>query len=261
MLTAGLTGLGYSNFNWRGAQTSTYGPSTISAKAGSVSWKAVDGVYAVSRNDGHFDWARANNSNVQSPSFNALSGCLVAPYAWEPCLDWSVPVVVFENINQKASVVVKAITCYEIQPELGSQIQDLASVSAVDMSAIAMYKAACGQFGCFYPADFNDWGTLWQGVKEFFSHAKAPLMSVAGMIPGVGPILSGIINQIPTQTKKSRENALKAAKEKAEREAKIEAAKLKEAEAILSRGTTAKTRKRMPPPKPRNRRGPRETAL
>jgi len=235
-LTGGTTGSGYASFCWRGQTLQNMVPDSISAKSGAVSWRAVDGLYAVSRNEGNFEWARANNANVQSPASSGLAGPLTT--AWEPALDWSVPTMVVDNLNQNASIICKAITCYEIQPEIGSIIQDVVSISAVDMAALAVYKSACANFGAFYPADFNDWGTLWQGIKDFFARAKPFISKAANFIPGVGPLISTFIDGIPAQTKESRKAAMKAQTDKAERAAKIEAAALKNAERILSAGKT-----------------------
>jgi hypothetical protein len=233
-LTSGVTGSGYASFCWRGQTLPNMSPDSISAKSGSVAWRAVDGIYAVSRNEGEFVWARANNANVQSPANSGIAGPLTT--AWEPALDWSVPVIVVDNLNQNASVICKAITCYEIQPEIGSIIQDVASVSAVDMAALAVYKSACANFGAFYPADFNDWGTLWQGIKDFFAKAKPYIAKAANFIPGVGPLISTFIDGIPAQTKESRQAAMKQQRDKAERAALIEAAALKNAERVLAVG-------------------------
>jgi hypothetical protein len=159
--------------------------------------------------------------------------------------------MVVDNLNQNASVICKAITCYEIQPEIGSIIQDVVSVSAVDMASLAVYKSACANFGAFYPADFNDWGTLWQGIKDFFAKAKPFISKAANFIPGVGPLISTFIEGIPTQTKESRKANMKAQADKAERAAKIEAAALKNAERILSAGKTKggpqKQKQKQPP--------------
>jgi len=72
-LTNATSGKGYASYYWRGAQfdnTHLADPSFLTTRAGSVSWDATDGLYAIQRNDGSFNWARADNCDMQAPTAN-----------------------------------------------------------------------------------------------------------------------------------------------------------------------------------------------
>lgn len=236
-----------SQWAWKGAvSASTTAGATcltninnITAKSGNVNWRAVDGMYGIQRNEGEFLWHRADDCDAQSPQGAGTAGLRLVLNNWEPCTDWTVGTFVADNIASDANVPIKFIRCFEIKPELGSLLSNIAEVSATDMPAINLYKTLSQQFGTHYPADFNDWGTLWQGVKNFFGSAKPLLSKAAQFIPTVGPVVSGMIDAIPVQTKASREAAMAKNKAKAEARATLEAAKLKDAQKTLSEGKVA----------------------
>jgi len=248
-ITGPLTGgdITKSQWAWKGAISAsiTLGVTALTqvdnmtAKAGNVNWRAVDGMYGIQRNEGNFLWHRADDCDLQAPTGAGTSGQRVAANTWEPCCDWSVGSFVADNISVDANVPIKFIRCFEMKPELGSLLQNIAEVSATDLPALNVYKTLSQQFGTHYPADFNDWGTLWQGVKNFFSSAKPLISKAAQFIPSVGPVISGMIDSIPVQTKAARESAMASNKAKAEARATIEAATLKNAQKVLSEGKLA----------------------
>jgi len=237
-------------FYWKGLPTwdpvptapSLASVATLSTKPGYTTWRMVDGLYAVQRNQGLFEFARADQADVQTPNQPGSNAGRIPIPTWEPCLDWDCHAAIFDNIDLGATVNVKFIRCYEIIPEAGSIAQGFANASATDMPSVNMYKTLSGQFGMLYPADFNDWGTLWQGVKNFFGKAKPILSKAASFIPGVGGVVSKMIDQIPVQTAEAREKAMAELKEKAEAKAKIDAAALRNAEEVLARGKAAPRR-------------------
>jgi len=234
--------LSRSSFWWKGANLEALSdPSLISTMPGAVTWDATDGIYAINHNDGGFQWARADLAYVQfiSGGGTVNSWNINAPM-WEPCLDWDVNCVVFDNLHADAKIVLKVITDYEIIPEVGSIYQGETHKSATDMSTLALIKGANDQFGHFYPADFNDWGTLWQSTKDFFGKAKPLLSKAANYIPGVGPVVSKVIDAIPVQSAASREAATRKLAEQAERAAMLENAAVKQAEAILKNKSNVK---------------------
>lgn len=234
-------------YAWKGAVGATTNNAStaltqvdnIVAKAGNVNWRAVDGMYGIQRNEGNFLWHRADDCDIQSPQGAGTAGQRFAVNNWEPCTDWTIGTFVADNIALEANVPIKFIRCFEIKPELGSILSNIAEVSATDLPALNVYKTLTAQFGAFYPADFNDWGTLWQGVKNFFSSAKPLISKAAQFIPTVGPVISGMIDAIPVQTKAARESAMATNKARAEARATIEAANLKNAQKVLSEGKLA----------------------
>lgn len=236
-----------SQWAWKGAIGATTNASltaltkvdNITAKSGNVNWRAIDGMYGIQRNEGEFLWHRADECDIQNPLGAGTAGNRLTGRNWEPCTDWSVGVFVADNIALTANVPIKFIRCFEIKPELGSLLSNIAEVSATDIPALNLHKTLTQQFGTHYPADFNDWGTLWQGVKNFFSSAKPMLSKAAQFIPTIGPVVSGMIDAIPVQTKASREAAMAKNKARAEARATVEAANLKNAQKVLSEGKLA----------------------
>jgi len=233
LMTNGVSGKGYSSFFWRGAQfglTALIDPSYLTTRPGSISWDATDGCYAVQRNDGLFDWARADNCNLQSPGVvGALTGVFTGDTYWEPCIDQNISVVLYDNIDPSAIVVAKFIRSYEILPETGSILQGLTMRSPTDMAAMALYKTMAQQVGTLYPADFNDWGTLWQGVKNLWAKIKTPVVAGLNFVPGFGGVLSKMASAIPTQTSKEKAKAEAKLKRTAEEDRLIRESQRREA--------------------------------
>lgn len=260
----GLTGgtdPSYATYYWRGQNMAAVAtPSVLSTMPGAVSWKASQGMYMVSRNTGSFEWARADLAYVQDPTLAGTFGGVNAASAWEPCLDWSVPVCIFDNLDVSSAYPTKIITCYEIIPEISSILQDGATLSATNPTAISVYKSVSDRFGQFYPADFNDWGTLWNSVKSLFATAKPFLSGAARFVPGIGPVLSTVIDSIPVSKEKQLEEQRRKT-EAANRNGTTEAAQTRVAQRILSdnkspqpalvkvKQISYKTKKRTPKPK------------
>jgi len=238
----GCTSADRATYYWRGLSFASIAePTILSTMPGAVSWPASQGVYAVSRNTGAFDWARADSAYVQDPLFaGTFGGGNNADTNWEPCLDWSVPAMTFMNLSSGAQYPVKFITCYEIIPELSSIFQDNATLSATNLAALSLYKTASEQFQQFYPADFNDWGTLWNGVKSFFSSAKPLLSGAAKFIPGAGPVISSMIDLIPVSKDQKMERARQQTEEATQR-ATTEAAINRNAARVLSDGKASRS--------------------
>jgi len=249
-LTNATADKGFASYYWRGAtfnETGLSDPSFLTTRAGSVSWDATDGLYAVQRNDGSFNWARADNCNLQAPTATGKAGLFSPNTYWEPCIDQNITVAIFDNIDPAALVVVKSIRCYEIVPETGSILQGLAMRSPTDMAAMALYKTMVGQVGTLYPADFNDWGTLWQGIKNLWAKIKTPVVAGLNFVPGVGGVLSKMASAIPTQTSKEKAKAEAKLKRTAEEDRLIRESQRREAlKTVKNKG------KPKPAPTPRN---------
>jgi len=237
-LTGG-TNAAYATYHWRGLSTAYLAaPSVLSTMPGAVTWKASQGMYMISRNEGSFQWARADRAYVQTPTGAGTNGSKIESTVWEPCMDWSIPVVVFTNLDASAQYPYKLITCYEIIPELGSILQDSSSISATNLPAVVLYKTLSRKFGQFYPADFNDWGTLWENVKRVFRVTRPLIAGAASMIPGAGPLFAAAINAIPVESKEKQQAAQRKQAEDVQRSASTESAVLRVAARQLADNKT-----------------------
>jgi len=251
-LTGGTTGKGYGSFYWRGSPLTLLNltdPAFITTRPGCITWDATDGIYAIQRNDGTFSWARADNCNMQSPASNlGITGLITGAPSWEPCVDQDVTVTIFDNIDPSSTVVVKSIRSYEIVPEAGSLLQGLSARSPTDMTAMALYKTMTGQVGTLYPSDFNDWGTLWQGIKNLWAKIKTPVVAGLNFVPGFGGVLSKMASAIPTQTAKEKQQAEARVKRVAQEDRMIREAQKREAQKVMKNKGAAKPKPAARPP-------------
>jgi hypothetical protein len=161
---------------------------------GSLTINARDGIYGVHRNQGTFNYYSADPAVIDYQDLPVPGNVI----GWSPCLDWDMLVFKAHNLSPLASVHVTTHTVYEIIPEVGSILTSLVKDPMVEPQALEILRRLHIEFGQFFPSDFNDWGTLWNGAKDFFANNKDLIGTMAGAIPVAGNALSAIIKAVPT---------------------------------------------------------------
>jgi len=185
---------------------------TIMARPGTKTRPAREGDYTPLRNrEETFKWMDCEVAWLQSPtSLYELPYPLTAPVP-----GWDMVIQRFEGLHPTAGLVIKYIACWEIQPDIGSPLQSFIRATPVDHAAMALAKAFVRSFDGSFPADYNDWATLWNGVKATWNAIRKPLTSAVAAIPGYGPALSAAVGMLPEaqvrgkQSKKGKQSQKK----------------------------------------------------
>jgi len=225
----------------------------ITTIPGSYSGKAKDGCYAVHRNAGTFKYFNADTSYAQflgsgspgsainplplgSYQFGSIGGDATHP--WWNCDDWDMICTLYTGLDPKATIDITVHNVYEMIPEVGSKITSLCRVPNMDVSSMEVIKRLHHEFGQFYPADFNDWGTLWQGAKNFFADNKDLIGSLAGAVPMAGGALQALVKAMPVESKTQRKQNALALQQRSDEDATLRRAQLLNAENMFMGNST-----------------------
>jgi hypothetical protein len=225
----------------------------LTAIPGSYSGKAKDGCYAIHRNAGTFKYFNADTCYAQFLG-SGTPGSAVNPlplgsvgsgqpggdptHPWWNCDDWDMVCVMFTGLDPKATIDITIHSVYEMIPEIGSKLTSLCRVPNMDVASMEVIKRLHHEFGQFYPADFNDWGTLWQGAKNFFADNKDLIGTLAGAVPMAGGALSAIVKAIPTESKSQRRQNAISLQQEADENALLRRAQLLNAENMFIGNST-----------------------
>lgn len=186
------------NYDYRGFNINRVDQQVISSRPGSVVRQAREGTYDALRNDGRFDWAGTDGAWYNTPTSTTTPDALAAdlPHL-HPTPDWDYLILRYENLHPYAAVILKMMVGYEFQTDLGSPLQSFMRLTPQDESAMRLVRALGGQFPGGWPADYNDWGTIWNAVKRTWNTLQPAIAGATALIPEVGPGLSALIGAMP----------------------------------------------------------------
>lgn len=165
--------------------------SLTAADPGAYTGEARDGVYTINyRVSDNLPWhetsqGRMVNFTGGGSYFRAIRN-LGRSYVDIICNEWEVGVTAFTGLNSNASIQQENRTGIEYVAQPGSRyssLQDDAPCYDPLPLTVAQRVAMATKSG--YPAAYNDWGKMWGVIKGI-------IPTLAGFVPGIGPILSRI---------------------------------------------------------------------
>lgn len=186
-------------YNWMAGDLDSVSPQVLGVRPGCISRAAKLGDYTVLRSvSGDFEWQDANPVWI-GDVISALSTTQsYSPYpSMTPSLDTTVGLVMYSGLDPKAKIIVRTHTCYEFMTDIGSPLQSFIRTTSEDQAAMALYKSMTKEWHGSYPSDWNDWGTIWNGVKNLWNKTRGGIATAAGLVPEIGGPLAALIRALP----------------------------------------------------------------